>query len=104
MRATLSAVMERRNARTAGRSAFAQSCATVDGWLTEKILERNANGLDDFAQGGFRRFRFSLERSVARAGDDAMREDRDGKLFEIVRQAEIAAVQECPSLRRALQH
>ena len=41
---------------------------------------------------------------MARAGNDAMREDRDGKLLEIVGQAEIAAVEKSAGLCGALQH
>ena len=74
------------------------------GWMSHGKLQRNTDGIDDFAQRGFRRFRFALKRRVARAGDDAMREDRHGKLFKIIGQAEISAIEESASLRGTLEH
>src|SRR5262249_4759239 len=113
--------MDRKNARTAGRSALAQSCVRVErvefienagkkkqiprryAPRNDKSLEAlkskwNADGFDDFSQRRFRRFRFSLQRSVTRASYDAMRKDGDGKLFEIVGYAIIAAVEKGTSL------
>ena len=74
------------------------------GWMSHGKLQRNTDGIDDFAQRGFRRFRFALKRRVARAGDDAMRKDRHSKLFKIVRQAEISAIEKSASLRGPLKH
>src|SRR5256885_17005998 len=67
-------------------------------------LQRNTDGIDDFAQRGFRRFRFALKRRVARAGDDAMRKDRHSKLFKIVGKTEISAIEKSASFRSRLEH
>src|SRR5580704_7205604 len=52
-----------------------------------------ANGVDDLPQNGFGRLRFFLQRSVARAGDHAVRENGDGQMFEVVRQTIIATIE-----------
>ena len=69
-----------------------------------RALQRNANGFDDVAQDGFGGLGFFLQRSVARTGDNAMRKDGDGELFEIVGDAIVAAVEKSAGLRGALQH
>src|ERR1700674_2530084 len=139
--AAVSAVMERRNARTAGRSALAQSCAMVDlialilaaqegksrllptrsrpsavppgmtfagEWArippNRPDLQRNWHGFNDIAKNGIGGFRFFLQRSVARTGDDAMRENGDRKLFEVVGEAIVAAIEVGAGLRGALKH
>src|SRR5713101_826966 len=70
--AAVSAVMERRKARTAGRSALAQSCAMVESTLTAGRSQRNGNGFDDLAENGIGGFRLFLQRGMARTGDDAV--------------------------------
>src|SRR5216683_754030 len=102
--AAVSAVMERKKARTAGRSDLAQNCARVDWTLTAWRSQRNGDGFNDIAKNGIGGFRFFLQRGVARTGDNAMRENGDGELFEIVREAEAAAVEEGTGLRGALEH
>jgi len=67
-------------------------------------LQGHANGIDDLAENAFGRLRFLLQGSVASAGDNAMREDRDSELLEVVRQAKIAAFEKGTSLRGTLQH
>src|SRR5882762_3503528 len=127
------ATIERRNARTAGRSALAQSCARVDlaalifpaaerknrflaplemtniyvyEWRPPNCsdLQRNGDGFDDVAKHGFRGFRFFLQGGVARTGDDAVRKDGDGKMLEIVGEAKVPAVEKGAGLRSALEH
>src|SRR5207249_1202947 len=150
--AAVSAVMERKNARTAGRSALAQSRAMVD--FTALILvaiegrnrflpirlgtraacralvaalrmtmlfvfvqalmkgrlvtrtrsQGNGNGFHDIAKDRIGGFRFFLQRGVARTGDDAVRENGNGKLLEIIGEAIIAAIEESAGLRGALEH
>src|SRR5216684_1844589 len=102
--AAVSAVMERRKARTAGRSALAQSCAMVESTLTAGRSQRNGNGFDDLAKNGIGGFRFFLKRGVARTGDDSMGENGDGELFEVVGQAIVAAIEVGAGLRGALEH
>src|ERR1700687_468459 len=96
--------MERKNARTPGRSALAQRFATVEATLTGGELQGNGDGLDDFAEDGFRGLGLFLQRGVPRAGDHAVRKNRYRELLEIVRKAEIAAIEKSASLRGALQH
>src|ERR1700731_1150946 len=86
-----SAVIERRNARTAGRSALAQSCEMVDCTLTASQSQRNGDGFNDIAKNGISGFRFFLKRGVARTGDNAVRENRNGELFEVIGEAIVAA-------------
>src|SRR5712692_6691414 len=144
--AAVSAVMERKKARTAGRSDLAQSCAMVD--LTALILvviegrstflptgsepsvaalgmttlfvfgqalmkwrlvtptrsQGNGDGFNDIAKNGIGGFRFFLQRGVARTGDNAMRENGNGEPFEIVGEAEPAAIKVGAGLRGALEH
>src|SRR5690242_9409960 len=102
--AAVSAVMERKNARTAGRSALAQSRSMVDCTLTAMQSQRNGNGFHDIAKNRIGGFRFFLQRGVARTGDDAVRENGNGKLLEIIGEAIIAAVEESAGLRGALEH
>jgi hypothetical protein len=59
---------------------------------------------DNFTEDGLGRFGFFLQRGVARTGNDAMCKNGHSKLFEIVRQAIIAAIEEGPGLCGALQH
>src|SRR5512137_887829 len=96
--------MERKNARTPGRSALAQSCATVEVTLNADSSQGDGDGIHDFAQDGFGGLRFLLQRGVARASHYAMREDGHGKVLEIVGEAVIAAIQEGAGLRGALEH
>src|SRR5882762_1501464 len=103
-RAAVSAVIERRNARTAGRSALAQSCEMVDCTLTAEGSQGNGDGFNDIAKNGIGGFRFFLERSVARAGDNAVRENGNGELFEVVGEAIVAAIEVGACLRGALEH
>src|SRR5216684_942334 len=102
--AAVSAVIERRNARTAGRSALAQSCARVESTLTAGRSQRNGDGFNDIAKNGIGGFRFFLQRGVARTGDNAMRENGNGEPFEIVGEAEPAAIKVGAGLRGALEH
>src|SRR5213593_2218187 len=102
--AAVSAVIERRNARTAGRSALAQSCARVECTITAGRSQWNGHGFDDIAQNGFGGFRLFLQGCVARTGDHAVRENRDGELLEVVREAIVAALKEGAGLRAALEH
>src|ERR1041384_170693 len=67
-------------------------------------LERDADGLHDFAQGGFSGFRFFLQRSVPRTSDNAMRENGNRQLLEVVWHAVVAPFQESAGLGGALQH
>jgi hypothetical protein len=67
-------------------------------------LERNADGIHNFAKHDFGGLGFFLQRGVTRTGDDAMSKNRDGELLEIVGQAKIAIVQKGPGLGSALQH
>src|SRR5712692_5879692 len=92
--AAVSAVIERRHARTAGRSALAQSCARVECTLTAGRSQWNRHGFDDIAQNGFGGFRLFLQGCVARTGDHAVRENGDGELLEVVREAIVAALKE----------
>ena len=103
--------MEIKNARTPGRSARAQSCEMEEVTCTifpetpvARVLQGNANGIDDVAENRFGRLGFLLQRGVARAGGNAVRKYRDGQRFEIVGHAVVAAIQESARLRRALQH
>jgi len=91
--------MERRKARTAERSALAQSRAMVGSTLTG-----NGDGFHDIAKNGIRGFRLFLQRGVARTGDDAVRENGNGKLLEIVGEAIVAAIEKGACLRGALEH
>src|SRR2546430_13463342 len=59
--AAVSAVMERKNARTAGRSVLAQSRAIVDCTLTAMQSQRNGNGFHDIAKNRIGGFRFFLQ-------------------------------------------
>src|SRR6266852_6387535 len=102
--AAVSAVIERRNARTAGRSALAQSCEMVDGMLTARRSQGNGDGFNDIAKNGIGGFRFFLERCVARTGDNAVGENGNGELFEVVGEAIVAAIEIGASLRGALEH
>src|SRR5882762_871905 len=102
--AAVSAVIERRNARTAGRSALAQSCAKVDGTLTADQSQRNGNGFNDIAKNGIGGLRFFLQGGVARTGDNAVRENGNGELFEVVGEAIVAAIEISAGLRGALEH
>src|SRR5216684_2088322 len=136
--AAVSAVIERRKARTAGRSALAQSCARVDlpmlilaaiegrsrflaalGMTTDFVFgqalmkwrlvtptrsQGNGDGFDDIAKNGIGGFRFFLQRGVARTGDNAVRENGNGELFEVVGEAIVAAIEIGASLRGALEH
>src|SRR5579863_4825224 len=103
--------MEMKKARTPGRSARAHicemelvSCTMVGDWANAHVLQGNANGIEDVAQHGLGRLRFLLQRSVARAGGDAMRKNRDCQRFKIVGDAVIAAVEKRASLGCALEH
>src|SRR2546421_11243521 len=82
-RAAVSAMIERRNARTAGRSALAQSCEMVDCTLTAGGSQGNGDGFNDIAKNGIGGLRFFLERRVARAGNNAVRENGIGRLCDV---------------------
>src|SRR4030088_1864457 len=99
-----SAVIERRNARTAGRSALAQSCEMVDCTLTAGRSQGNGDGFNDIAKNGIGGFRFFLKRGMARTGDNAVRENGNGELFEVVGEAIVAATEVGAGLRGALEH
>ena len=66
--------------------------------------QRDGDGVDDFAKNIPGGLRFFLQRGVTRAGDNAMRENGDGQVLEIVGEAEIAAIEEGASLCSALEH
>src|SRR5882762_9594869 len=102
--AAVSAVIERRNARTAGRSALAQSCEMVDCTLTAGRSQGNGDGFNDIAKNGIGGFRFFLKRGMARTGDNAVRENGNGELFEVVGEAIVAATEVGAGLRGALEH
>src|SRR5215472_17782434 len=72
--------------------------------LGTRNSQGNSNGFDDFAENGFRRLGFFLQGRVARASHDAMRENGNRKLLEIVGQAIVASVEERAGLRGPLQH
>src|SRR5713101_474949 len=80
--AAVSAVKERKKARTAGRSDLAQSCAMVESTLTAGRSQRNGDGFNDIAK----------------------RENGNGEPFEIVGEAEPAAIKVGAGLRGALEH
>src|SRR5882762_1787132 len=151
-RAAVSAVMERKNARTAGRSALAQSRAIVDfaalisvaiedrsrflpvrlgtraacralvaalgmtmlfvfvqalmkcRLVTRTHSQGNGDGFHDIAENGIGGFRFFLQRSVTRTGDNAVREDGNGKLLKIVGEAIVPPIEIGAGLRGALEH
>src|SRR5713101_1027747 len=104
MSAAVSAVIERRNARTAGRSALAQSCEMVESTLTAGRSQGHRDGFNDLAKNGIGGFRFFLQRGVARTGDNAVRENGNGEMFEVVGEAIVAAVEKGAGLRGALEH
>src|SRR6266851_3880352 len=104
MSAAVSAVIERRNARTAGRSALAQSCEMVERTLTAGRSQGHRDGFNDLAKNGIGGFRFFLQRGVARTGDNAVRENGNGEMFEVVGEAIVAAVEKGAGLRGALEH
>src|SRR6202047_3879895 len=83
--------MERKKARTPGRSALAQNCATLDVTLTGCESQRNGDGFDDFAENRFGGLGFFLQRSVARAGHHAMRKYGYRELLEVIGEAIVAA-------------
>src|SRR5258708_10427510 len=64
----------------------------------------NGDGFHDVAKNGIRGFRFFLQGGVTRAGDNAMRKNGNGKLFEVVGEAIITAVEIGAGLRGALEH
>src|SRR5258708_14957928 len=64
----------------------------------------NGDGFHDVAKNGIRGFRFFLQGGVTRAGDNAMRKNGNGKLFEVVGEAVITAVGIGAGLRGALGH
>jgi len=72
--------------------------------VTPTRSQGNGNGFNDIAKNGVRGFRFFLQRGVARAGDNAVRENRDGKVLEVVGKAIVAAIEEGAGLRSALEH
>src|ERR1700674_5091737 len=76
----------------------------VESTLTAGRSQGNGHGFNDIAKNGIGGFRFFLKRGVARAGDDAMRENGDGKLFEVVGEAIVAAIEVGAGLRGALEH
>src|SRR5215831_3077257 len=102
--ATLSAASDKKNARTPGRSALAQSWLNVEKTLTAGNLHGDAHGIHDLAQDRFGSFRLFLQRSVPRAGHHAMRKDGHRQVLEVVRQTKVAAFEKGARLRRALQH
>src|SRR2546421_13028302 len=59
-RAAERAVIERRNARTAGRSDFAQGCEMVDCTLTAGGPQGNGDGVNEIAKNGKGGSRFFL--------------------------------------------
>src|SRR6266705_1307889 len=71
--------------------------------VTPTRSQGDGNGFHDVAKNGVRGFRFFLQRGVARAGDNAVRENRDGKVLEVVGKAIVAAVEEGAGLRSALE-
>src|SRR5258708_34440344 len=64
----------------------------------------NGDGFNDIAKNGIGGFRFFLQRGVARTGDNAVRENGNGELFEVVGEAKVAAIEIGASLRGALEH
>src|SRR5260370_39080920 len=72
--------------------------------FTPNRSQGNGDGFNDIAKNGIGGFRFFLQRGVERTGDNAMRENGDGELFEIVREAEAGAVEEGTGLRGAMEH
>src|SRR5258706_8976852 len=102
--AAVSAVIERRNARTAGRSALAQSCEMVDCTVTAGRSQGNGDGFNDIAKNGIGGDRLLLTRGMTRTGDSAVRENGDGELFEVVGEAIVTATEVGAGLRGALEH
>ena len=72
--------------------------------VTRTRSQGNGNGFHDIAKDRISGFRFFLQRGVARTGDDAVRENGNGKLLEIIGEAIIAAIKESAGLRGALEH
>ena len=68
------------------------------------MSERDARGVDDFAEDGFGLLGFFLRGDVARADHHAVREHRHDQALEIVGQAVIAAFEKRARLRGAMQH
>ncbi len=79
--------------------------ASDDGILRRhRRTKRNARGIEDFAEDRFGLLGFFLRGDVARADDDAVREDGNDEPLEIVRQAIIAAFEKRARLRGAMKH
>ena len=72
--------------------------------ITRTRSQGNGNGFHDIAKNGIGGFRLFLQRSVARTGDDAVGENGNGKLFEIVGEAIVPAIEIGAGLRGALEH
>src|SRR5258706_458437 len=72
-------------------------------WLAV-CSQGNGDGFHDIAKNGIRGLRLFLQRGVARTGDDAVRENGNGKLLEIVGEAILAAIEKGACLRGALEH
>ena len=64
----------------------------------------DGDGVDDFAKNIFGGLRFLLQRRVTRAGDNAMRENGNRQMLEIIGETEITAIEEGASLRGSLKH
>src|SRR5439155_9987775 len=62
------------------------------------------NGFHGISENRISGFRFFLQGSVARTGDDAVRKNGNGKLLEIVGNAIVAAIEKSAGLRGALKH
>src|SRR5258705_11146667 len=101
--------MERKKARTAGRSDLARRALTVEvrddiSIILEtssrrpsiSLLERYANRLHDFAQNIFGGFRFLLQRGVAGAGHYPVGKEGHGEVLEIGERAEVPPFGKCP--------
>jgi len=84
----VSAVIERRNARTAGRSALAQSCEMVDCHAHSGRITRERGQIQRYREERNRWFPiFSGAMRGAGTGDNAVRENGNGELFEVVGEA-----------------
>src|SRR5579872_5160651 len=96
--------------RQAGQSTFSRQGPRLGGaWClansAEAIgLQRDGGGVQNLGKNGLGLRHFLLGGGVARVHHDAVGENGQHHLLEVVRQAEVAALDESPGLGRALQH
>src|ERR1700689_453155 len=103
-KATMSASMAMPKLRQPARSRPRHMRATMESCVVIGGLQRDAGGVEDFAEDRFGLLGFLLRRDVTRADDNAVREDGNDEPLEIVRQTKIAAFEKRARLSRAMQH